>query len=315
MFTVQVHSLEPAVMQAFANLFTELATKGSANRVETTATQYIASLDAPDVGANVIAQPLQATTTAAAVFGQIASSAVIAEAATGIAGMDPATVFGRTESPETATGVITQEQIAAAVANDPATVFASPNAPAASLPTVSDAAVVLDPAQNINHAPAPNGVMVDANGLPWDVRIHAGTRTQNKDGTWKKKKGVDDATVVAVEGELRAALAIPAKPFTPLNATVAPPPPPVTVQTVATPPAPPAPPAATAPATPAAPPAPPVASAAPTTFAELCKYVTGRAIPAPKILEICNKHGLAGLGLVAVRPDLIPAIYADFSAV
>lgn len=49
----------------------------------------------------------------------------------------------------------------------------------------------------------------DKNGLPWDERIHAGTKALNGDGTWKKRRGVDDATVVAVTAELTGAAPAP----------------------------------------------------------------------------------------------------------
>ncbi len=39
----------------------------------------------------------------------------------------------------------------------------------------------------------------DSAGQPWDERIHAGTRRKTKNGTWQKKKGVDDATIASVE--------------------------------------------------------------------------------------------------------------------
>lgn len=45
----------------------------------------------------------------------------------------------------------------------------------------------------------------DKNGLPWDERIHAGTKALNADGTWKKRRGVDDATIAAVTAELTGA--------------------------------------------------------------------------------------------------------------
>lgn len=45
---------------------------------------------------------------------------------------------------------------------------------------------------------------LDSNGLPWDARINASTKTQNKDGTWKRLKGCDDAVYDAVIAELRA---------------------------------------------------------------------------------------------------------------
>lgn len=52
-----------------------------------------------------------------------------------------------------------------------------------------------------------SGVELDSNGLPWDERIHAGTKGQNKDGSWKGKRGVDDATIAAVTAELKARVA------------------------------------------------------------------------------------------------------------
>lgn len=55
----------------------------------------------------------------------------------------------------------------------------------------------------------------DKNGLPWDERIHAGTKALNTDGTWKKRRGVDDATVVAVTAELTGAAPQPEPTPTP----------------------------------------------------------------------------------------------------
>lgn len=34
-------------------------------------------------------------------------------------------------------------------------------------------------------------VELDKNGIPWDERIHAGTKRKNADGSWSLKKGVD----------------------------------------------------------------------------------------------------------------------------
>ena len=44
---------------------------------------------------------------------------------------------------------------------------------------------------------------VDADGLPWDARIHAGTKTKTQKGAWTQKKGVDEAVRDAVTAELR----------------------------------------------------------------------------------------------------------------
>src|SRR6185437_377740 len=53
-------------------------------------------------------------------------------------------------------------------------------------------------------APAPVAVDVDKNGLPWDERIHASTHAKIADGSWKRKRGVDDAIIGAVEAQLRS---------------------------------------------------------------------------------------------------------------
>lgn len=60
--------------------------------------------------------------------------------------------------------------------------------------------------ETVNDAPP----ATDKNGLPWDERIHAGTKALNADGTWKKRRGVDDATVAAVTAELTGAAPTPA---------------------------------------------------------------------------------------------------------
>ena len=55
----------------------------------------------------------------------------------------------------------------------------------------------------------PNPPELDARGFPWDERIHAGTKTKNKDGTWKYKRGVTDEEKLTVEGELEAVVEEP----------------------------------------------------------------------------------------------------------
>lgn len=59
-------------------------------------------------------------------------------------------------------------------------------------------------------APAPAGVDVDTHGLPWNAKIHASTKAKNKDGSWRKRQGVDEAAVAAEEANMRAVMAIPA---------------------------------------------------------------------------------------------------------
>ena len=89
-------------------------------------------------------------------------------------------------------------------------------------------------------------VELDKNGIPWDERIHAGTKRKNADGTWSLKKGVDKDLAAQIIAEYQSAAptttTVPAAPSKP-SAPSAP-----------TPPAPPA-----APAKPGVPPAPPKA--------------------------------------------------------
>ena len=62
----------------------------------------------------------------------------------------------------------------------------------------------------------------DIHGLPWDERIHAGNKTTNKDGSWRRRKGVAEALVLAVEAELRgSSISVPLAPV-PLSQPVAP---------------------------------------------------------------------------------------------
>src|SRR5690606_15389042 len=44
---------------------------------------------------------------------------------------------------------------------------------------------------------------LDKEGLPWDARIHASTKTKTQKGMWTRKKGVADSTYDAIVAELR----------------------------------------------------------------------------------------------------------------
>jgi hypothetical protein len=184
------------------------------------------------------------------------------------------------------------------VTHDAARVFGAPAIPnvvaaAPPIPVISAPPIASTPPAPPPVAPpvAASTAMLDSAGLPWDARINASTRTQTAKGVWKRLKGVDDATFDTIAAELRSALGAPPPPaFVPLNAQVPAPPAPTDVP---------------------APPAPIVATAAPTTFAEICQFVTSHAIPPEKTIAACQKFGLPGLGLAAVRLDLIPSIYAE----
>lgn len=93
-------------------------------------------------------------------------------------------------------------------------------------PAASVAGVPSQPVAPTNHASA----ALDKDGLPWDSRIHSSSKEQNKDGTWRKKKGIDKELTPVIESELRRIMAVPttangagASPLVaPMNGTVPP---------------------------------------------------------------------------------------------
>lgn len=118
--------------------------------------------------------PLPSLTNAAAVFGGNPPPLAPAVAAAGL----PASA-----APQTLPGVA-----------------GAPTAPSPAVP----AAYIAPAVQAQVLASVTPTVERDKHGLPWDERIHAGTKTKNTDGAWKKKKNVNEATVASVEAQLRA---------------------------------------------------------------------------------------------------------------
>lgn len=155
----------------------------------------------------------------------------------------------------------------------------------------------------------------DANGLPWDVRIHSGTRAVNADGSWRLRRGVDPELVKTVEAELRALMAAPVAqtPEQAFGAVVPSEPSPVA-------PPPPAPVADPEPAAPAAPPAPPApapesqAVTLPDLMTLAARAMTGGKITPAQLSEITQRHGVANVGLLSARPDLVPQVFADLKS-
>lgn len=175
-----------------------------------------------------------------------------------------------------------------------------PVPPAAPVASVPSAPVAVPP-------PAPaHGVALDRDGLPWDARIHAASKTKIAAGTWKLKKGMSEqqALVDGVKAELRATMAIPAG----APVFVAPPP-------VALPPVAPLPPVA---APQVALPPPPAAAAVagdPADFAGFMAWVAslihqGRWTHDHTTATL-QRHQLPGAVALASRPDMIPQVVRD----
>lgn len=136
-------------------------------------------------------------------------------------------------------------------------------APIAPPPPVPDSAALLaaEAARVAEEGePNPNAPAVDAQGIPWDARIHAANKSIVGNGNWRKRKNVDEVTYGQVFAELQAS-AVPLPPTgtapngaaSPVTSTATtpvapPPPPPATSETAPLAPPPPAAPAPTAPA-------------------------------------------------------------------
>lgn len=165
--------------------------------------------------------------------------------------------------------------------------------------------------------PAP-GTELDADGLPWDHRIHAESKAINKgDGKWKAKRNVAAELVAAVQAEHRAILGVAAPdPFAGLKTAGelgigSPAPSPVpAVPAVPSPlPVPPVPGAAST-----IPPAPnPTPGVPPAiSFAELIPKVTAalaaQTIDQAKVLTVLSAHGVATLPGLMAHPHLVGSV-------
>lgn len=174
---------------------------------------------------------------------------------------------------------------------------------------------------------------VDADGIPWDDRIHSSNKARNADNTWRKKRGVDEVTYGRVHAELQAQYADPnratgtqsngaASPVTDSAPVASAPPPPATL--VAAPP-PPVEPVGNAPVAPSAPtadapPAPTPAVSAPAAgngrfadfpaFVQAVNTIRTPGIPYLELNTYAQTVGVAGgFKDMKDRPDLWETFY------
>ncbi len=114
-------------------------------------------------------------------------------------------------------------------------------------------------------------IELDSKGLPWDSRIHARTKTKNKDGSWKGLRGVGPKMLDKVEDELKTIQEIPVIPSIPLP-----------------------------------PEAPPKDFAAFMTL--VTTNITNKKIEKVDVNKVLSHFKIPSIPVVATRPDLIPAI-------
>lgn len=84
--------------------------------------------------------------------------------------------------------------------------LAPPSPPSAPSPAAAA------PSTSAPAAPPVSSADVDKNGLPWDERIHSGSRAKVADGSWRMKRGVEPTKIAKVEAELRGQIPAAAPP-------------------------------------------------------------------------------------------------------
>lgn len=77
-------------------------------------------------------------------------------------------------------------------------------APIMAAPVAAATSVATDEDDGAEGGEAGDGLGVDSQGLPWDARIHSSNKKKKADGTWNKRRGVQEMEIQAVEAELRA---------------------------------------------------------------------------------------------------------------
>lgn len=161
---------------------------------------------------------------------------------------------------------------------------------------------------------------VDANGIPWDDRIHSTPAKLTTKNVWRAKRGVADALVAQVEAELRARAGQPAPMAAPM-----PMPPPAPVPVTMPPGYPPAmpmpmPPPAPVPVAPPAPVTPVAPAAAPTDFnsfmMSIQSLITANKVDAAYFGDLVGRVNAAAgtqFGAItdlATRPDLVGWVWS-----
>lgn len=258
------------------------------------------------------------------VSGSATTAPVVAEIS-----QDPAAVFGGGAQPAAPLPPAGAPSIAGAVplsiAPEATTAITSGATLSAPVPPVPTAPVTVAPTASGAAPSTPaSSVELDKNGLPWDERIHAGTKTKLKSGEWKAKKQVDPALVAQVEAELRARVAASPAPVAPVAAVPAVPAAPAALvvdpaavfggAATGVPPA---------PAIPTAPPVAPLAPAAtvapsvnadPATFEQLMPRITAAVtagiMPPTAVGAACAAHGVASVVTLQQSPQFVPLVWA-----
>ncbi len=246
--------------------------------------------------------------------------------------LDGLTLMQGNATPSTSTGNGTPEQSA------PTSAAPMPTAP---MPSTGS-----ETSEDDEEGDDSDGSGLDADGLPWDERIHSGSKKRGRDGTWNKRRGGPKGDeLAAIEAELRAGLmgdpaaANEAQPTAPVPAPAPTPPmPAVTAEQTQPQPVPmpaPVPPMPTATAAEESSPAPAMpATAAPAEQQQPAQPVASTDMDFPTFMQqvgpkmgegegqinaaylgaVCQMHGLNSITDLALKPEMIGTIVAQFAA-
>lgn len=114
-------------------------------------------------------------------------------------GLDTKELFAAPVPPLAPSGVAANQQMTA-LAAQMATIPALPPAVSSPVPPLAPATVAPTAA-----TPAPASGERDAEGMPWDERIHSSTKAKTEKGLWRIKRGINDPQLIArVKAELLA---------------------------------------------------------------------------------------------------------------
>lgn len=146
------------------------------------------------------------------------------------------------------------------------------------------------------------GVELDTQGIPWHHEIHASTKSKNKDGSWMKKRGLnDEAKYNRIVAELKALHAMPAPAAAPAAAPLQP------LQ-----------PAGLPTTLPPLQPLQPITPTVPQNFDEMMPRITAaivaKLLPEDIVAKACAARQLPGAVSLVTRSDFVPQIWADIQA-
>ena len=155
----------------------------------------------------------------------------------------------------------------------------------------------VNPVIEVPSAPVATGTTLDAEGIPWDERIHSSSKATIANGTWKKKKGLAPEKYEAIKAELIMGLQSNGLAQMQTNEPTATP----KVDPIEVPSAP----AVEVPSAPAV-------EGAVTNFKDLMAYVSTHNC-LPRLTEIAKELGHESFMVFKHQPDLIPYAMAELT--